>query len=240
MSLCINANIVFNFIFGNIFTFKKDQMGNIDKATLLIIVINVLFSMQGFKNYSFMEQYKFQIAAIKRRDYVRFISSGFLHVDFSHLIFNMLTLFFFADVVIAYLGRFEFVLIYIISLLAGNIMSYFYHKDNDYYSAVGASGAVSGILFAAILLHPSMRIGPIFFPFIPAPIFGALYLGYTIFGMKNQWGNIGHTAHLGGAIAGVVSVLGLHPYLIQTQTQTILWLIIPIVALFILGKRLEK
>jgi len=162
-----------------------------NKVTLALIVINVLFSMNGLKDANFFNKYKFQIGPISQKDYVRLISSGFLHVDFSHLLFNMLTLYFFADVLILNLGIVSFLTIYILSLLAGNILTYFYHKEEMYYSAVGASGAVSGVLFSAILLFPKMSLYLMFIPIpIPAYIVGIGYLVYTVFGMKKQLGNI--------------------------------------------------
>ena len=212
----------------------------INKVTLAIILINVLFSLQGFKDSVWFNKYKFQIGPIARKDYVRLISSGFLHVDFSHLLFNMLTLYFFADVLIINLGVFSFIIIYLVSLLAGNILTYFYHKNEMYYSAVGASGAVSGVLFSAILLYPKMSLYLMFIPIpIPAYIVGIGYLAYTVFGMKKQLGNIGHSAHLGGAVAGIIMTLIILPSLIQIRSLTLLLLSIPIAIFFIFGNRIK-
>lgn len=213
----------------------------INKITLVLIILNVLFSLQGFKDSSFFNKYKFQISSITQKDYIRLISSGFLHVDFSHLLFNMLTLYFFADVLLVNLGGINFIIIYIISLLAGNILTYFYHKNENYYSAVGASGAVSGVLFSAILLFPSMRLYLMFIPIpIPAYIVGIGYLAYTVFGMKKQLGNIGHSAHLGGAVAGIIITLIILPSLIQTRSLTLFLLGIPIVLFFVFGNKIKK
>ena len=113
----------------------------------------------------------------------------------------MFTLFFFADVVITWFGPGKFVIIYLISLLAGSLLALFFHKDEPYYSAVGASGAVTGILYSAILLHPNMQLGIMFIPIpLPAYVLGIGYLLYSIYGMKSRVGNIGHSAHFGGAI----------------------------------------
>lgn len=212
-----------------------------NKITLALIILNVLFSLQGFKDSSFFNKYKFQISSISQKDYVRLISSGFLHVDFSHLLFNMLTLYFFADVLLENLGGISFIIIYLISLLVGNILTYFYHKNENYYSAVGASGAVSGVLFSAILMFPSMRLYLMFIPIpIPAYIVGIGYLAYTVFGMKKQLGNIGHSAHLGGAVAGIILTLIMLPSLIQTRSLTLLLLGIPIVLFFVFGNKIKK
>ncbi len=215
-------------------------MDQMDMLTLGIIIANVLFSMRGFKDSSFFNKYKFQIGPIKDKDYIRMISSGFLHVDYMHLFFNMYTLYFFAYVVTMRMGRMEFLVIYFGSLLAGNVLSYLFHKNNNYYSAVGASGAVSGVLFASILLFPEMRLGIMFIPIpIPAYVLGIGYLAYTIFGMKKQLGNIGHAAHLGGAVAGLLLAVILEPSLLQTHTMTFVLLMIPIVVFFFLGKKLN-
>src|SRR5690606_19499670 len=183
------------------------------------------------------EKYKFQVVPIQRGEKVRMFSSGFLHVDTQHLLFNMLTLYFFADVIIENLGRLNFLLIYTASLLFGSLLSLHFHKNEYYYSAVGASGAVMGILYSAILLQPGMNLYMFFIPIpIPAYIFGIGYLLYSIYGMKNKVGNIGHDAHFGGAIGGYVVTLFLSPWLFQTNLLTIGLLAIPIVLLFVLKK----
>jgi len=211
-----------------------------DKVTIGIILITVLISIKGFNDLGFFNRYKFQIGPIAHKDFIRLLSSGFLHVDVSHLLFNMLTLYFFADVIINNLGAINFLIIYFISLLNGNILTYFYHKKNLNYSAVGASGAVSGVLFAAILLFPNMSLYIMFIPIpIPAYVVGIGYLAYTVFGMKKQLGNIGHSAHLGGAVAGIVICLILLPELIQTRTLILVLLVIPIIILLVLGKRIN-
>jgi membrane associated rhomboid family serine protease len=212
-------------------------MGDLDLVTLIIIAVNVLFSFKGFKDRSFFEKYKFNSAAVKRGEKLRIISSGFLHVDTAHLFLNMLTLYFFADVVIASLGSISFLLIYIISLLLGNLLSYYFHKDEYHYNAVGASGAVSGVIYAAILLYPDMSLYMFFIPIpIPAYVFGIGYMLYSIYGMKNRIGNIGHDAHFGGAVGGYIFTLILVPQLFSTSLFMVILLAIPIVLLFFLQK----
>ena len=105
-------------------------MQNIHIATIIIIAANVIISLKGFKDFSFFEKYKFNIAGIKKGEQIRMFTSAFLHADFNHLLFNMLTLYFFAGVVIAYLGVAQFVIIYLGSLLLGSFLSfYFYFFD---------------------------------------------------------------------------------------------------------------
>lgn len=188
--------------------------------------------MKGFNDYSFFEKYKFNIGAIRRGEQVRMVSSAFLHANTQHLLFNMLSLFFFANAVIYRLGVLNFVLIYAASLIVGNLLSYYFHKDEYHYSAVGASGAVMGIVYAGILLNPSMTINFI----IPGWLFGVGYMIYTIYGMVKKNDNIGHDAHFGGAIGGYLLTLFLAPSLLQTSLMMVILLAIPIVILFIMIK----
>ncbi|WP_417443718.1 rhomboid family intramembrane serine protease [Joostella sp.] len=210
---------------------------NLSIATIVIIGANVLASIKGFNDFSFFERYKFNIGAINRGEKIRTITSGFLHVDISHLLFNMLTLYFFAPIVVQYFGDVKFIIIYFVSLLAGSLLSLSFHKNEPSYSAVGASGAVTGVLYAAILLQPEMRLAFFFIPIpIPAYLFGIGYLLYSIYGMKARIGNIGHTAHFGGAIGGYVMTLLMMPSLLAQETLMVFLLAIPIVILFILEK----
>jgi membrane associated rhomboid family serine protease len=206
-------------------------------VTIAIIAANVICSLKGFNDRLFFEKYKFNIGAIRRGEQVRMISSGFLHADTTHLLFNMLTLYFFADVVLFALGSFKFILIYFASLIVGNLLSFYFHKDEYWYSAIGASGAVTGILYAAILLRPDMSLYLFFIPIpIPGYLFGIGYLLYSIYGMKNRVGNIGHDAHFGGAIGGYLLTLALQPSLLETNLLYVLLLAVPIIILFFMHK----
>lgn len=212
-------------------------MGDLNLVTLIVIGINVLISMKGFNDYSFFEKYKFNTGAVRRGEQIRILSSGFLHVSTAHLFFNMLTLYFFAPLVVSLLGNWEFVIIYLGSLILGNLLSYYFHKDEYHYSAVGASGAVSGILYSAILLQPDMSLYMFFIPVpIPAYIFGIGYLLYSIYGMRANNDNIGHDAHFGGAVGGYVITLLMAPILLQINTLMVGLLAIPIIVLFVLNK----
>jgi membrane associated rhomboid family serine protease len=212
-------------------------MQNIHTATIVIIAANILISLKGFGDFSFFEKYKFNIAGIRRGEQIRMFSSGFLHVDYSHLLFNMLTLYFFANVVIGAVGVPKFVLIYVASLIVGNLLSFYFHKDEYHYSAVGASGAVTGVLYAAILFYPDMGLFLFFIPIpIPAWIFGILYLLYSIYGMRSRHGNIGHDAHFGGAIAGYLLTIAFVPSLLESSLWIVGLLAVPIILLFILHR----
>jgi membrane associated rhomboid family serine protease len=154
----------------------------------------------------------------------------------THLIFNMLTLWFFAPVVISYLGSFSFVLVYFGSLIFGSLLTMVFHKNDYGYRAVGASGAVTGVLYSAILLQPDMMLGIFFIIPMPAYIFGILYLLYSIYGMKAKNDNIGHTAHFGGAMGGYLITLLKEPTLLVDHTLMVVLLAIPILILFVMEK----
>lgn len=212
-------------------------MYNLSLVTLVIIAANVIISFKGFNDRLFFENYKFNIGAIRRGEQIRMFSSGFLHADITHLLFNMLTLYFFANAVIFKLGSFNFILIYLASLIVGNLLSFYFHKNEYWYSAIGASGAVTGILYAAILLQPDMSLYMFFIPIpIPGYLFGIGYLLYSIYGMKNRVGNIGHDAHFGGAIGGYVLTIFMKPSILQTDLFHVILLAIPIIILFVMHK----
>lgn len=181
---------------------------------LIVIAVTALISFIAFNNTSIFERYKFNVGAIQRGDYVRLLSAGFLHADLMHLLFNMLTLYFFGPIVIEAFGEIGFLIIYLGSILLGNLFSLFIYKNQGWYSAIGASGGVSGILFAAIAVYPQIGIYFFFIPIpIPGYIFGLLYFGYSVYMMLNprQHDNIGHAAHLGGAFFGLVYAVATLP-----------------------------
>lgn len=179
---------------------------------LFIIAITCIISYVGLNNINIFEKYKFNVSAINnRKEYIRLISSAFLHADFMHLLFNMLSLYFFQGAVTMYFGTVGFIIIYFGSLILGNLFSLMIYKNQPWYSAIGASGAVSGIIFASIAMAPN----EISVNFLPGWIFGTLYFGYSVYMMLNpkQWDNLGHSAHLGGAFFGLVYSVVMHPQL---------------------------
>tara|TARA_R110001583_G_scaffold39773_2_gene127442 strand:+ start:2013 stop:2657 length:645 start_codon:yes stop_codon:yes gene_type:complete len=211
---------------------------NIDKVLLLLIIANVGFSLKGFNDRLFFDKYKFQIGAINRGEKIRMLTSAFLHVDYLHLILNMYVLYIFAPIIIIKLGVIKFLILYFGSLIAGNVLTQSYHNKELYYSAVGASGAVAGIIYGAILLNPTMKLFMFPLPIpIPGYIFGIGYLLYSMYGMKKQLGNVGHSAHLGGAIGGYGLMLVLYPEVFSVSTSTVIILGVPIVLLLAFGKR---
>lgn len=204
---------------------------------LLLIGLTVLTSFKGFNDLSFFRKYEFHIGSIRAGENVRMFSSAFLHGDWGHLFFNMFTLYMFAPVVINYFDSFSFLVIYFGSLVFGSLLTLLFHKDEYSYRAIGASGAVTGVLYSAILLHPDMSLYLFFIPIpIPAYVFGIGYLLYSIYGMKAKNDNIGHTAHFGGAIGGYLITILKQPEMLTENTFMVVLLAIPIVLLFVLAK----
>lgn len=203
---------------------------------LALIGINFLLTKKGFDDSFFMNKYKFNVGAVQNGEKIRMLSSGFLHVDWNHFIFNMLTLYFFGPFVMAYVGKIPFLLIYLFCLLLGSFTALKAHSNQKYYSAVGASGAIMGIIYASVLLAPENKLYIFFLLPLPSYLFGLLYLLYSIYGMKKQNDGIGHAAHIGGAIGGYISVLLLKPLSIIEHYWVAILLLLPILYIIYLIK----
>lgn len=197
--------------------------------SLILIVINFIVSYQGFRNSLFYNKYKFNVdAVLLYKDYKRLVTSGFLHVNWMHLIFNMLALYFFSSSLELYLGPVRFLIIYFLSLVAGDLLSLLVHRHQGDYDSVGASAGVNGVIFAFIALFPNMRIGLLFIPIgIPAWLFGLVYVLYSIYGIRSRKYNIGHDAHLGGALVGLVIAIIMQPSALINNTWAILIIMLP-------------
>ncbi len=207
---------------------QTKPMSDIGIAGLVLIIINVAVSCRGFTNRTFFESYAFEIDPILvGKDYKRLITSGFLHVSWLHLMFNMLTLYAFGEQLESRVGAFYFLLIYFASLIAGDLLSLFIHRNHGDYSAVGASGAVCGIIFASIALFPDMEIGFFGLPTIKSWLYGIFFVVISIYGIKSGKSNIGHDAHLGGALVGMMTALILEPHAFRENYITILIITLP-------------
>ena len=184
--------------------------------TLAIIIFTCLVSISAFSNAKLMDDLIFYAPAIaKRRQYYRFLSHGFLHADYLHLAFNMIALYSFgravettlfsSECVFGSKGKLFYILLYIGGLVVASIPDYLRHKDNYNYRSLGASGAVSSVIFAAIALLPQLPIRFFFIPIdIPGYIFGLLYLAVSAYLDKRGGGNINHSAHFWGAAFGLL------------------------------------
>lgn len=186
--------------------------------TTLIIIITVVVSLVAWQNKNFLGRLVFDPIAITRhKQFDRFLTSGFVHGDGMHLLFNMITLYFFGRVMerfyIQELGSLGFVGFYTLAIIASSIPDYLRHKNNPRFASLGASGGVSAVLFAFILLAPWETIYLFFIP-IPAIIFAIAYVGYSIWADKRGTGRINHLAHLAGAGFGVIATIAIEPAII--------------------------
>lgn len=182
--------------------------------TLLFANISIsLWAMYGDPLYMRkFSEWPYEI--VHEKKYYQMLTSAFLHANFMHLFFNMFALFTFGSFLerffINNFGSFEgslyFFLIYFISLMSGSVLTVIFHYSNPQYVAVGASGAVSGIVFSYIIFFPESMLYVFFIP-MPAYLFAFLWIAFSVYGMRSKLGNIGHEAHLGGAIGGVISTL---------------------------------
>jgi membrane associated rhomboid family serine protease len=176
-------------------------------ATIAISLIG-LFGAPKLIERSLFRPYWF----LRRKEYDTVIMSGFVHADLMHLIFNMMTFYFFAFPLERYMGTTSFVILYLAGLLISHAGTYYKQRRNPDYACLGASGAISAVLFAAIVYFPeqSLIILPIPIP-IPAPLLAVLYLVYTYYASRHPHGRINHDAHLGGAITGLLFVAVTEP-----------------------------
>ncbi len=190
---------------------------------ILLIALTVIVSLYAWNTPEIFNKLQLNpYMVVHRKEYFRVIGHGFIHADYPHLIFNMITLYFFGDIVeqvfieLFPFGNIFFILFYLLALIVSSIPAIIKHKNNAYYNAIGASGAVSAILFASILFvpHNEILILPIPFP-IPAYIFGVLYLVISYYLSKKNMDNIGHDAHIAGAIFGIIFPIILKPQILN-------------------------
>lgn len=207
-------------------------MNNIHSVGLVLIIINGIISVTGFLKPSVRDQFRLDVKEIiYNKQYYRIITSGFFHVNTWHLVVNMLSLYFFSGLENA-TGQWIFLLIYMVSLICGNLLALLIRRNNIFYRAVGASGAISGIVFASIAIAPQMEIS--FFIRFPIWIYGAVYMLITLYGVRSQKTTIGHEAHLGGALTGILIVIILYPFLLKQNLFPILLMTIPAIAFLLI------
>lgn len=183
----------------------------------IIIGITVIFSFSAFKDQVLFDKLLFSAYKVsERKEWYRLISNVLVHADVTHLLFNMMSLYFLGEL-LEYsmigeyglqLGEIHFLLIYVFGGIFANFYSLLKHKNNPNYQSVGASGAVSAIIFACILWNPEIELFIFLIPIpIPAYIFGPIYLAIEYFAFKKGGTNIAHDAHIAGAIFGVLYIL---------------------------------
>ena len=204
--------------------------------SLGLILVNFIVSYKGFNDLNFYYKYNFRVDKIlQEKDYKRLVTSGFLHVNWSHLVVNLIALFFFSASLEGFIGDFKFFLVYFSWLIGGNLFSLVVHKNDKSYSAVGASGAVAGILFSLIAIFPGMDVRFFLLPFsFPVWVLGLIFLAVSLYGTRVNKKNIGHEASLGGALIGFLVGLALHPQSIMENPVVIMFIFSITIALIIL------
>lgn len=191
-------------------------------AALVLLAANIIIYFICFKDreYYFRHFAEWPHSIVYEKKIYQVITSAFLHADLFHLIFNMITLYSFGSFLEEYFihikglpaGSLYFIIVYFSSMLLGSLFTLAVHFRNPEYVAVGASGAISGVLLSFIMFFPKAPINIFLIPIpMPAYLFAIIYIAVSIYGVKKNFGNIGHEAHLGGAIGGVISTLILFP-----------------------------
>jgi membrane associated rhomboid family serine protease len=201
---------------------------------LAILLVTFLVSYKGIKDPDYLDQYAFRVKDIRYgRQYYRLVTSGLLHTSWVHLVLNVMTLYCFSSSVEMMVGYRNYLLLYVASLVGGNLFSLFLHRDEDDYTAVGASGALSGLVFAAIALYPGMRVG-LLGVYMPGWLYGLLYVVISAYGITARRDNIGHDAHLGGGLVGLLTVLAIQPELLRANYLAVAAILLPAISFFYL------
>lgn len=205
-------------------------------TTLFLIIATIAVSMKAFNDRETTDKLKFNAYMVmKKKEYYRILSHALIHNSWMHLGVNMFVLYSFGEVVETlfsfpelfpktyYYGNFLYVMMYVLAAAFASVPALLKHKNNHSYNAVGASGAVSAVAFASILLYPQGKIQFILFPFIDIPnvVFGLAYLGYSYYMSKNSRDNIAHDAHFAGAIFGLLFPILLNPSLFSRFIENI-------------------
>jgi membrane associated rhomboid family serine protease len=177
-------------------------------GTLSLMVATIVISLVAFGNgnfWRFLALEPFRMTTTKQ--YHAIVTSGFVHGNVVHLLVNMMTLYFFGPSLEATVGGDIFLIIYLASLVSGSLFPYFKFRRSPEYVAIGASGAISGVVFSFCLFYPFAQLGLFFIIPMPAIVFAILYVVYSVFAMRSRQDNIGHEAHLAGALGGVAVTL---------------------------------
>lgn len=201
-------------------------MGISGIVSIIIIAVTSYVSYKGFKSNNFYASLEFEVEKILLyRDYKRLVTSGFIHVNWQHLIFNMVSLLFFSFQLEHTFGPLKFSILYFASLVGGNLVALLIHRKNPSYACVGSSGAINGLIFASIAIFPGLQI-----LFLPGWVFGLAFILFSIYGVRSGKDNIGHESHLGGALIGMLVAIAFKPSALTENTIPIILMFLPTVA----------
>lgn len=196
---------------------------------IVVIIVTALTSVRAFNDRLLFDKLKFNAShTINSKEFYRLFSYGLVHADWIHLIVNMYVLFIFGKIVMVFfnalfgaMANMHFVIMYVLGIALSSIPSLIKHRNNYAYNAVGASGAVSAVVFSSIILYPQGEIGLLFIPIMmPSWVFGLLYLAYTVYMSKKNVDNIGHDAHFWGAVWGIVYTIMIDPEVVSRFFQS--------------------
>jgi membrane associated rhomboid family serine protease len=198
-----------------------------EPVTVSIIIATGVLTFLGFKNPKLFNRLMFDNRMIlQSKEYFRLISSGFLHTDWMHFAFNMFSLFSFGKYIEKYYTATDLLLIYFASVVGGNVLSLILYRNSE-YKAIGASGGVCGVIYASVFLIPggSIMILPVPVP-IPSWVYAILFLLISFYGMRSARGNIGHVAHIGGALVGLFVTFLLFPQAVLALPELVALIIL--------------
>lgn len=193
-----------------------EQYLSVAPVASIIFAVTIAISLFAFYNDNLYTRLILQPYNVSRGKYLyTLITSGFIHADWTHLLFNMMTFYFFAFQLEAAIGHWQFGLLYGVSLILSDIPTVIKHKNDFWFRSLGASGAISAVVFSAILFNPLGKMMLLFLPIpIPAVLFGVLYLVYCTYASKRGIGNINHDAHFFGALSGILITIILIPQIV--------------------------
>ncbi len=208
--------------------------------TFITVAVTSLVSFAAFSNNRLAEALLFSThGVVKKHEYHRLITSILVHANLGHLFFNMFSLYSFAMYVEASYGYKITAYIYFYSAIGGSLLALLMNRKNSSYRAVGASGGVCGIIFASIFLVPGGSVYLFFVPIpIPAWLFGIIFIVVSIYGVSRNSGNIGHDAHLGGALTGIVMAGTVRPEALMASPLLVTAIVVPSVLLIIFHDRI--